>query len=157
VTAATLRFPAAEASGVYPIAASPRQRVLVVDDERALRTSIRRALSREHDVIDVGSVAEALALLDAGTQFDVILTDLVMPDTDGMTFSRLLEERYPVLARRVVFVTGGPMTVMAANFLRATTRPVLQKPFATARLREAVRAVGEGTEVPKSCEFARAG
>jgi DNA-binding NtrC family response regulator len=103
---------------------------------------MRRALSG-HDVVDVGTMEEAIALLDAGERFDVILTDVAMPRIDGPAFVDIVRERRPDLLERVVFVTGGPKTPEMIEFLRDTTIPIVQKPFASARLREIVLEVGK--------------
>ncbi|TMB29249.1 MAG: response regulator, partial [Deltaproteobacteria bacterium] len=63
---------------------APRGRVLVVDDEPMVGSSIRRLLGRDHDVVVVQSGKDAVAKIAAGERYDVILCDLLMPEMTGM-------------------------------------------------------------------------
>lgn len=83
-------------------------RILVVDDETALRRPIARFLARRGAVVEeAGDGVEALeriAALDG--KVDVLLADLRMPRMDGVALHGELRERYPGLADRVVFLSG---------------------------------------------------
>lgn len=114
--------------------------VLVVDDEEIVGNAIRRALSREHDVSLTTSGRQALELLESGAHFDVILCDLMMPHMTGMDFHAELQRRFPAMAPRVVFLTGGAFTVEAHDFLRRTDNRWLVKPFDVVALRAIVKA-----------------
>jgi PAS domain S-box-containing protein len=114
-----------------------RRRVLVVDDEPVVGKSLRRLLP-EHDVAVATSAAEALAAIEGDPDLDVVLCDLMMPDVSGIELFHQLEARFPALARRVVFITGGAFTPEASAFLRAAGNPVLEKPFDLRRLRALV-------------------
>lgn len=81
----------------------------------------------------------------AGRAYDLILTDLKMPEVDGPAFYRILETRDPRLARRVVFLTGDTMGPDAAGFLREVDRPCLTKPF---NLDDVVRVVRQVLHTP---------
>ena len=108
--------------------------VLVVDDEESIRRSLVRYLERRgHTVQVAASGTEALQRIQEGagrTSFDVILTDLRMPELGGDQLYRLLRERGDGLERRLVFVTGDSATSTAHEFLGSTGQPVLMKPFA---------------------------
>ena len=116
-----------------------RARVLVVDDEPLVGLVIQRAFEDEYDVVLVSSAQSALDLLDRGERFDVLLSDLMMPDMSGMTLHRALVERYPALARRTVFLTGGAYTPESRDFLDATSVEFLEKPFELDTLRALLR------------------
>ena len=116
-----------------------RARVLVVDDEPLVGLVIQRAFEDEYDVVLVSSAQSALDLLDRGERFDVLLSDLMMPDMSGMTLHRALVERYPALARRTVFLTGGAYTSESRDFLDATSVEFLEKPFELDTLRALLR------------------
>jgi PAS domain S-box-containing protein len=122
-----------------PISRARRGRILVIDDEAAIGIMVQRALRSDHEVVVVHSGREALAHLDGGATFDVILCDLMMPDMTGMEVYAELEARLPHLATRVVFITGGAFTPHAVELVERTSRIVLEKPFAAARLRQIVR------------------
>ncbi len=116
---------------------SPRG-VLVVDDEVILGRSVKRMLSREHEVTVATSAKEALEYFDKGTRFSVILCDLMMPVMTGMDLFEELKRTLPDQATRMVFVTGGAFTDRARRFLDETPNPRLEKPFDNAALKRLV-------------------
>jgi len=105
------------------------RRLLVVDDEPAMRTAIGNFLaSLGHGVTVAAGGIEARALLTKN-EYDVVLLDLRMPDLGGDTLYRELVERDPRHAERVVFVTGDTHNAQARRFLSETGRPSVSKPF----------------------------
>ena len=104
-------------------------RLLFVDDEPNIRRGYQRAFGKHHEVAVAGDGREALTLLDAGADFDVVICDLTMPNMTGMELFERLQVLHPRLTDRVIFVTGGAPTVEAQQFLATTTCPVLAKPF----------------------------
>jgi CheY-like chemotaxis protein len=124
-----------------PASAAPRARILVVDDEMAIGEVIRRSLRKEGDVTAVTDGRTALALIDAGETFDVILCDLMMPDLSGMDLHREIARRAPSQASRMLFMTGGTFTERAQRFLDESKNTRLYKPFSPKQLREAVGAI----------------
>jgi CheY-like chemotaxis protein len=106
----------------------PRLRMLVLDDETAVLSSLRRLLSPRYGIEVASGVDEGLARAEAGG-FDLVLCDVMMPAGGGERFYRTLAERAPALARRIVFFTGGAVTDAARVFLRSQPQPVLQKPL----------------------------
>lgn len=103
-------------------------RILIVDDEVALQLVMRRLLVA-HEVVSVSSGNEALAILEHDRAFDLILCDLMMPGVTGMDVHHWLVEHDPVLAARVVFITGGGFGPVAAEYLQETGNLKLEKPF----------------------------
>jgi CheY-like chemotaxis protein len=112
-------------------------RVLVVDDDALVAGAVKRTL-REHEVVVQGSAREALSLLQSGDRFDVILCDLMMPEVTGMDFYEAVLRLDPEQANRMVFVTGGAVTVRAREFVAATQNQVVEKPFDVRRLRDII-------------------
>jgi DNA-binding NtrC family response regulator len=111
-----------------------RARVLAVDDESLLLTAYRRMLRRRHDVETANGGREALALLERDRRFDVILCDVLMPHVSGMDLHREVAARWPELARRFLFVTGGAFTPNARRFLEELGSTWIEKPVDLARL-----------------------
>ena len=70
--------------------------------------------------------------------YDVILTDVRMPDLDGRTLYREIERRWPEQARRVVFVTGDSLTATLHELASECGRPVIEKPFVPGDVRRVV-------------------
>lgn len=120
------------------VATARRGRLLVVDDEPLVGLVIQRAFEDEHDVVVISSARAALDLLDGGERFDVLLSDLMMPDMSGMDLHGELARRHPDLARRTVFLTGGAYTQESRQFLDDTGVQCLEKPFELDLLRGVV-------------------
>jgi nitrogen-specific signal transduction histidine kinase/CheY-like chemotaxis protein len=127
-------------STMAPVEETPsvRGRLLVIDDEEMILRALARILE-EHEVHCTASAREALCWIDAGQEFDLILSDLMMPTMTGMEFYETLLARHPQLAPRVVFVTGGAITPRANAFLQSVPNDRLAKPFDKASLRKLIR------------------
>jgi PAS domain S-box-containing protein len=123
--------------------------VLVVDDEPAVGLVLRRVLAHHHVTV-VATAQAALALFAAGRNFDVVLSDLMMPGMSGMDLYEELAKLYPETALRVVFLTGGAFTPEANAFLDRVGNERMEKPFDTDKLRELVSKFvrRESTRVP---------
>lgn len=128
--------------------AAPRRRVLVVDDEVSVLRAVERGLSRTHEVTTASSGEEALAVLDGGERFDVILCDLMMAGMGGEGFVRTLETRDPELYRRTIVVSGGAATPEAMHFIKTTPLRVLLKPVSLSGLRDAIEQAAQDGGAP---------
>jgi CheY-like chemotaxis protein len=118
-----------------------RARVLIVDDNPDVAGMLAEMLGDAgYQVQTATSGRAALLRLDA-EPFDLILSDVRMPQMDGPAFYRDLAERHPDLARRVIFVTGDLLTTDAADFLVQSGVPSLGKPFTLSELNDVVRRV----------------
>jgi two-component system NtrC family sensor kinase len=118
-------------------------RVLVVDDETEISELIRAMLEAAgYEVSTAESGAIALELLDMA-RFDAIISDLRMPDMDGAQLWREVSARHPVLARRMLFVTGDTLSPGARQFLADAKCASLDKPFSKADLLARVSALVE--------------
>jgi two-component system response regulator PilR (NtrC family) len=103
-------------------------RVLVVDDESGLREMLRVMLSRAgYDVVCVDGQSHAVRCLHSGEAFDVVITDLSMPDGSGMGV--LKEVRAMDDATQVVMVTAYGTTTQAVQAMREGAYDYIQKPF----------------------------
>ncbi len=116
-------------------------RALLVDDEPVIRHALRRFFQRQGWAVDDaenGGQALALLLAEGGPHYDVIISDLRMPDISGMDlYDRLAAER-PALLDRLILSTGDSVSPEAYEFLRRSACPVLNKPFELAELRAMV-------------------
>jgi two-component system cell cycle sensor histidine kinase/response regulator CckA len=120
----------------------PSARILVVDDEVMLLRIMQRMLEdSDHEVVCTETAPEALKLIDRGERFDVIISDLMMPNMTGMDFYEAVLGRNPDLARRIVFMSGGATTGRAAHFLASVSNTHLAKPFKSRNLAEAVQQI----------------
>lgn len=110
-----------------------RRKILVVDDQPMLTKAIRRMLS-DHDVTAVSSAREVLAKIEQGERYDVILTDLMMPEISGMDLHTMLANVAPDQVAKMVFMTGGAFTNRAREFFDRVSNPTIEKPFDKAAL-----------------------
>ena len=111
-----------------------RARVLVVDDERLIGAALERTLRAHHDVVPLSSAKDALSRIAEGERFDVIVTDLMMPDLTGMELHARVLLIAPDQARRMIFMTGGAFTAAAGEFLQRVPNPIIDKPIEAANL-----------------------
>jgi CheY-like chemotaxis protein len=144
-TTFTLRFPVADVpmqtTGEIVPHADPRQRrtrVLLVDDEPAIRRVITQALAPYHDVTAAASGLEALALLERGDAFDAMLCDLTMPGMGGVELYDHVARRWPGLALRTGILSGGVFSERAKEFVETSGLRCLEKPCTGADLRALV-------------------
>jgi len=105
-----------------------RARVLIVDDEPLLLKACARMMSRVIDVETAEGAERATAVLERDRAFDAVICDLMMPNVSGMDFYREVKKRWPDVAARFVFATGGVYTTSARQFLENEGRPWLEKP-----------------------------
>jgi CheY-like chemotaxis protein len=124
---------AEEAGGQSPCYAGPPSRILVVDDNSAVRT-ITAVMIRTlgHDVIEAAAGQDALDLLERDRQFDLLIVDLAMPNMHGDEFAARARELVPGVP--TLFVTG-----YAEPGRLRTEGDVLKKPFRRAQLAEKLR------------------
>jgi PAS domain S-box-containing protein len=118
-----------------------RLRVLLIDDETALGTSLRRCISRYWNASFVNDGRQALELLRHDCGYDVIVCDLMMPEVTGMDIYEELAQSKPDMSKRMLFMTGGAFTERARTFLESVPNRFLEKPFDLAQLESAVRSV----------------
>ena len=128
--------PSPAESGTRRATARPR-RVLLVEDEDMVRKVVSRMLtSRGFEVHAAASGAEAMALFDAaelGT-FDLLVTDLMMPDGGGLGVARTLTAKLPKL--KVLLVSGYSPT--GTDGWEPERLRFLNKPFGSAELARAI-------------------
>ncbi|MFE8602968.1 MASE1 domain-containing protein [Archangium violaceum] len=106
----------------------PRRRILIIDDEPRLAQSMRMLIEPSHDVFVTTRGAEALAWVNEGQRFDLVLCDLQMPGTTGMDVYSHLRAHVPELAERLVFISGGAYTQATRDFVRSVRNRILEKP-----------------------------
>ena len=113
--------------------------VLVVDDEEDLREAMRRMLERRgFATLTAADPAEAEAVCrDHGGTIDLLLTDLTLPGASGGDLARTATLMRPDL--RVLYISGLPKEVAVGRGLVAEEAALVQKPFTSDRLAEAVR------------------
>jgi two-component system NtrC family sensor kinase len=112
-----------------PVQRRRRCRIVAIDDEALLLKAYRRMLLDHHDLVTRVGAAEALRLFAEDRGFEVILCDLQMPDMSGAELYKVVRDRWPELASRFIFVTGGAFSTEARRFLDESVITCLNKPF----------------------------
>jgi putative nucleotidyltransferase with HDIG domain len=116
----------------------PADRILVVDDEEAIREIVSSMLTAAHyKCSQAGSGLQALALLESGEEFELMLSDLMMADLDGIGLLERTKERFPDLP--VVMVTAVHDISVALAAIRNGAYDYLLKPFEREQLLATVR------------------
>jgi DNA-binding NtrC family response regulator len=116
-------------------------RILVVDDETSLLDSIIEQLTRlGHSAEGYSSARQACGRLTT-EKFDIILTDIRMPDLDGPAFYEEVIAREPLLGDRFIFITGDSLNQRANRFIKSKNALCLDKPFKISNLQAAIEEV----------------
>jgi len=111
-------------------------RILVAEDELAVREFVSRALSHSgHEVVAVEDGLEALRELEAGG-FDLLVTDIVMPGLDGIALALKLAKDHPELS--ILMMSGYAAERQRAHNLDALVHRVVAKPFTLKQICSAV-------------------
>ncbi len=113
-----------------PSEAQGRGRVLVVDDEPGNLEVLNRVLKKKHEVLTALTGLDALAILEReGGKVDVVVSDLNMPDMNGISLFKNVARKFPGLEKRFVFITGGVLMAESSDFFKSVDNPCLEKPF----------------------------
>jgi two-component system chemotaxis response regulator CheY len=115
--------------------------ILIVDDSKTVRGLIRGALMADsHQVVEAPGAREALAALDEGP-VDLVITDVNMPEIDGLTLVRTLRTRPRERFTPVLVLTTEGSEAMKQQGREAGATGWLVKPFDSDQLRQTVRRV----------------
>jgi two-component system chemotaxis response regulator CheY len=115
--------------------------ILVVEDSKTVRAMIRAALvAAEYRVVEAPGAREALTTLEA-TQVDLVITDVNMPDIDGLTLTRTLRAGSRGRETPILVLTTEDGEAMKQRGREAGASGWLVKPFHPDQLRDAVRRV----------------
>jgi len=137
VVAAQMEDPATQNESVSAVA---RRRALVIDDEQELAELLAEMLTREGFAVEVAFDGEQ-ALAELGRHsYDIILSDVRMPDLDGPALLRRLQSEWPALAKRLIFITGDTVGLGTGSALDNLGRPVIEKPISPEEMRRVIQA-----------------
>jgi CheY-like chemotaxis protein len=113
-------------------------RILIAEDEDAIRSLIARALRQDgHDVVTATDGAQALdALAREKGAFELLVTDIRMPVMDGIALAYAAARNHPAIT--IVLMTGYADQRERAHGLDARIHDVITKPFSLGAMRRAV-------------------
>jgi two-component system, NarL family, invasion response regulator UvrY len=119
-------------------------RILIADDHAIVRAGLKQFIAEEQDMTVAGEAttgAEAVAFV-RGSECDVVLLDIAMPDTNGVDTLRQLKQIKPTLP--VLILSGYPEKQYALNLLRTGASGYINKETASEQVVAAIRAVTQG-------------
>lgn len=119
-----------------------KMKVLYVEDDSMLRIATWRILKTQYEVTLAEDGIMALDLIQK-EHFDCIVSDIEMPGLTGIQLHALIAEKYPEIAARFIFLSGG-MSQEVKDKLQSLPNRYLSKPANVRELREAVREVIDG-------------
>ena len=132
----------AEGGGAEPESVAGGGRTaLVVEDEPSVLDLVVTLLSHTGWRVDVAPGGRVGLERVRERRYDLVVSDMRMPDGAGEEFYRQAIAEHPVLARRFVFITGDTANPGAWSFLDGTNVPIVEKPFQPAIFLDAVRRV----------------
>ena len=102
-------------------------RILLAEDDESMRRFLAKALENAgHEVVSFGQGDEAHARLKKDV-FDILLTDIVMPEMDGIELARRAAELDPTL--KIMFITGFAAVALSPETAAPKDAKILSKPF----------------------------
>jgi two-component system, cell cycle response regulator CpdR len=111
-------------------------KILLAEDDASVSAFVTRALTQQgHAVTPVADGMAALAAL-AAASFDLLLTDIVMPELDGIALALKASKDYP--AMKILLMTGYAAERQRAHNLEALVQRVIMKPFTLEEIQHAV-------------------
>jgi DNA-binding NtrC family response regulator len=124
-----------------------RRRALVVDDEPTIRTALARYLRRrgwDAEEAEDGRVALGKLRRCGLHGYQIVVSDLRMPNCSGVELHDWLAEHRPDLFEALIITTGDLASPAWSNFITRTPRPLIEKPFDLAVLAQLIEAVARG-------------
>ena len=126
---------------------SSQKRILLAEDDDAMRVYLQRALNQAGYIVDaVDRGTEAIPLLE-NSQYELLLSDIVMPEMDGIELAQRCNEISP--STKVMFITGFAAVTLKASREQPHAK-VLSKPF---HLRDLVIEVERALESPSTAQL----
>lgn len=123
------------------------RRALVVDDEPTIRSAVARYLRKRGwhaDEAKDGRAALAMLQRSPRDGYQVVISDLRMPECSGDQLHDWLAEHRQDLFTRLILITGDLASPALREFIARTPRPVIEKPFELAVLAQLIEAVEHG-------------
>ena len=113
-------------------------KILIVEDESEIAVMLAEFLEPAGHQVTFAETGRVALDRVKTEDFDLVLTDLRMPDLNGRELYEELQRSAPALAARTVFVTGDTLSGNFEQFLSEAGRPVIEKPFTPHEIREIV-------------------
>lgn len=117
---------------------TPKYRVLVVENDYDVGQIINDVLEYDGHSVDVANSGRVALSKMEWHGYDVILSDIRMPEMDGPSFYEALTDKMPQYIERLAFMTGDTLSPRVREFLDTSKRPYVEKPITPGDIRELV-------------------
>ncbi len=130
-----------------PGASAGREIILLVEDDRGVREFAAQALrTYGYDVRTASGAEEAIAVLDAGVEPSILVTDVVMPKTNGRVLAEMVRARMPRIP--VLFISGYTDDIIAQHGVLRDGVELLEKPFGITEFAQRIRRMLDASRSP---------
>jgi CheY-like chemotaxis protein len=117
---------------------APQRRILIVDDEPGIVDVLQEVLGNSGYRIETASNGAKALNRITSQEYDLIISDLCMPEMSGERLHAAIRENYPHMLDRIIFVTGDTVSPGSRSFLEQTGARWLSKPFNIAEIERLV-------------------
>jgi PAS domain S-box-containing protein len=116
-----------------------RGRVLIVDDEPGNLDVLCKILKKNGTVLSALSGLDAMGIIEREVgNIEAILSDINMPDMNGVDLYKNVAKKFPGLEKRIIFITGGIFSEEIKDFLKTIPNTCMEKPFNLEEVRKTV-------------------
>ncbi len=120
---------------------SSQPRVLVIDDERLLRKSIKRILEKTGFYVETALDYESAKKCLKNLNFDLLLVDIILPQINGIELIEKLQKDFEDFNSAIIFITGEPNLDTSRKAIRLGAYDYLEKPVERTKLIDAIKRV----------------
>lgn len=118
-------------------------KILVIDDDRQVNKLVHTLLiSEKHEVVQAYDGAEGLSLLNESPDLDLVITDIIMPDKEGIEIIREIRKNHH--DKKIIAISGGGR-ISADSYLNIAKSlgadEILEKPFSKSQLMDRIKQV----------------
>jgi len=113
-----------------------KKRVLIVDDDKAIRTVCRYAIKDMFDEVDEAGSSEDAMVAFRGKNYDIVLLDVMLPGMSGDEYVKQLKKEYP--STDVIMMTATPVLNVAVETMKSGAFDYITKPFKVDNLRDVI-------------------
>ena len=111
-------------------------KIVFIEDETHLLEALRDLFDDSYQVNAFTNVEDALGWINAGNQFDVIVSDLNLPNMTGRDLYEELKSRHRDEEKKIIFMTGGIFTAELTDWYTKLSNVKFQKPFNINKMRD---------------------
>ena len=130
-----------------------QKQILIVDDEPVIIELLSRILSAEGYLTDVADNGKTAIEKIKNNNYDLIISDIRMPGTDGKEIYRYLEQNKPDMTERIIFTTGDNSNDGTAEFFNKIKTPHLTKPFKLMNVKTLINDVFMNRSAPETDHY----